>query len=387
MNLKNFEKEKEIGIWRWEKFFSEIPKLKLSLNEGKTSLEKYNFLKNDFFVKREDKNPTGSHKIRGIAYQISMEIQNIIEKNQNLDFTISTSGNAGVAVSEILREFNKNLYKKNISTIKPIKLFVFVPKFIEERKLIEMQKNPNCIIKICDEPKKESLMMEKRCEAKSIRQSTSPFATEGFKTLAFEIFEDAPMVENIFFPVSSGTSMLGTFYGFLDLQKLGIIQKIPNFIAVQTTKVFPIVKEFFNSLDTISEDSRIFQNQTSTLKDFNFYKNENIEQNHPASAISDYICHRKKEIFEQIRNSLDTISEDSRIFQNQTSTLKDFNFYQNNKSKFFATAISSKETFEARKILEEKFGLFVSYESALTFSAWQKFGFPKNSVLMSSGKK
>ncbi len=358
MNLQDFYNEKELGIWRWKKFFLKIPNIKLSLDEGNTRLEKYNFLGRDFFVKREDQNPAGSHKIRGIAYQISTEIQNLQEKNQNLDFTISTSGNAGVAISEILRKFNDEILEKKSFLLKnPIKFFVFVPKFIEERKLTEMGKNPNCIIKISDEPKKESLILEKEGRAKSLRQSTSEFATEGFKTLAFEIFEDFPNVENIFFPVSSGTSMLGTFYGFLDLRKLGIVQKIPNFFAVQTTKVFPIVKEFL-------EIQNLQEKNQNNIKIKNFLSEIFPEENHPASAISDYICYRKKEIFDEIRN-----------LENK------------NQNGFFAMAISTFETIEARKILEEKFGLFVSYESALTFSAWQKSEMPKNSVLISSGAK
>jgi threonine synthase len=65
----------------------------------------------NIYLKREDLNPTGSHKDRGLAFEISSHIQDGKD-----EFIISSSGNAAISAVTLLKN------TKNI-------LHIFIPKF------------------------------------------------------------------------------------------------------------------------------------------------------------------------------------------------------------------------------------------------------------------
>ena len=64
------------GIWQYAQQLKPLVKSKfrLSLNEGHTELIKID----NIYFKREDQNPTGSVKDRGIAFQISFLMQKLM---------------------------------------------------------------------------------------------------------------------------------------------------------------------------------------------------------------------------------------------------------------------------------------------------------------------
>ena len=85
-----------MSIWKYSDDF--IPQIEndfqLSVGEGNTPLESFPALATRFnldniYLKREDNNPTGSHKDRGLAYHLSYYI-----KKGYRDFVISSSGNS-----------------------------------------------------------------------------------------------------------------------------------------------------------------------------------------------------------------------------------------------------------------------------------------------------
>src|SRR5438874_13204964 len=88
------------GIWR---FAGRLPPIdesaRVTLGEGSTPLEESPALARwaglrRLWLKREDRNPTGSHKDRGAAYQISR-----CRATGDRVAVISSSGNAAVAAS------------------------------------------------------------------------------------------------------------------------------------------------------------------------------------------------------------------------------------------------------------------------------------------------
>jgi threonine synthase len=69
-----------------------------------------------------------------------------------------------------------------------------------------------------------------------------PFFIEGLKTLAFEIAEQrgwrAPAA--ILCPVGAGSILLGLWRGFGELQKAGLVDRLPRLFAVQSERICPV---------------------------------------------------------------------------------------------------------------------------------------------------
>lgn len=74
----------------------------------------------------------------------------------------------------------------------------------------------------------------------------NPFFYQGTKTYAFEIWEQlggrAPDV--LVLPVGNGTLVLGPYYGFKELLRAGMIEKMPRFLAVQAEGCAPLAQAF-----------------------------------------------------------------------------------------------------------------------------------------------
>ncbi|MBS3781940.1 MAG: pyridoxal-phosphate dependent enzyme, partial [Candidatus Thermoplasmatota archaeon] len=69
--------------------------------------------------------------------------------------------------------------------------------------------------------------------------SNSPFRVEGYKTIAFEIYEEK-MPDYVIIPTSSGGLFRGLTKGFVELKRSGIIDYIPTFVSVQAEGCSPI---------------------------------------------------------------------------------------------------------------------------------------------------
>lgn len=85
----------------------------------------------------------------------------------------------------------------------------------------------------------------------------NPFTIEGKKTVAFELYQQmcGKLPDCIFVPVGDGVIISGLYKGFEDLLKLGIIDRIPMVVAVQSEKSDNLVRNI---------DSGDFQIQPAT---------------------------------------------------------------------------------------------------------------------------
>ena len=204
------------GIWKyWRHLPAVNEKFWLSLDEGNTP----EVTIDGIIFKREDLNPTGSLKDRGLAYQVS---QAYSEGHKNL--VISSSGNAAISAAAYCQ-------------LAKINLFAFVPKNINLEKL-EKIKELDGLIMISDRPVSDSIKFAKEKGFKNLRPSVDPLGTEGYKTITFEIFKEFGKIDDIFLPVSSATCLVGIAKGF---RVLGFL---PRIHACQSTKIFNIAGEF-----------------------------------------------------------------------------------------------------------------------------------------------
>jgi threonine synthase len=233
-NFKDKIQKKEKGIWRYANFYSELikPENRLSLNNNINSIHKIIKIKSlpNVYFKREDENITGSLKDRSLAYQVSLAKQNNLKS-----LVISTSGNAGIAAAA---------YCQNTG----IKLYIFISPETEKAKIADMQKYNPIIIK-----SKRAIRLANYLSAKykikNLRPSVDDSSIEGFKSIAFEIFEELGEVGALITFATSGSSFVGIGRAFKYLHENKEIKKLPKLFAVQGGNIFSIAKEFEKKLN------------------------------------------------------------------------------------------------------------------------------------------
>src|SRR5207247_9821402 len=74
----------------------------------------------------------------------------------------------------------------------------------------------------------------------------NPFGVEGFKTIAFEIVQQlngrAP--DRVYAPVGSGDGLYGVWKGFVELRRIGAVDRMPRMVACQASGANPYVRAF-----------------------------------------------------------------------------------------------------------------------------------------------
>lgn len=220
------------NIWRYAAYYPPVKtEYRLSLDEGNTpeimapEIAKSLGL-NDLIFKCEDQNPNGSHKDRGLAYQISRAYE---EGRKNL--IISSSGNGAISAAAYCRNAG-------------IKLFVFVSFKIERAKLEKIIEQNPAMIFTSLKPLTFSDYISKKYDIKNIKSSADENSIYGYKSIGFEIYERQGEADSIFLAVSSGMTMLGIAAAYQDLLALGEIKKMPQFHIVQPSRIHPLAAHF-----------------------------------------------------------------------------------------------------------------------------------------------
>lgn len=209
--------ETKKGIWKYSSFLTPIEeRYQLSLGEGET---KEIMAEEGLILKREDENPTGSLKDRGMAYLISQQYSQGQKK-----LVLPSSGNAAISAA-----FFCELVKMN--------LVVFVSPKIDKQKLQKLKEKKVEVV-VSEKPVSDSAKFAKEKGYFNLRPSMNKFGSEGYQTIAFEILLNQGLIEDIFIPVSSGVALMGIALGF---KKLGIL---PRIHVCQTTAVCPIASFF-----------------------------------------------------------------------------------------------------------------------------------------------
>jgi threonine dehydratase len=160
------------------------------------------------YLKREDKNLTGSAKDRSLDLQTQQNIKKAV---------ISSSGNAAISAQYFCK-------------LKNIDLTVFVsPKTNPHKlKLINNYTTSN-------KPVSDAFKFAKNTGAYFLRQSTDPIALLGYQQIGKELVLQCPKITSLFVPVGSGTTLLG------------ISQTLPKSVkifAVQPASYCPIASHF-----------------------------------------------------------------------------------------------------------------------------------------------
>lgn len=268
--------------------------VKTPLEENK-NLAKYLKLKT-IKLKREDLNPTGSHKDRGLAFQISAHIQ-----EGKKEFVISSSGNSSISAINLLKNRDEKLHvflSKKITKEKLSRIKKILPEIDQKDSTIK-----NFTFHFSQKPLSNAFKFAKENNYVFLRGSTDIYGYEGFKTIGYEIANED--FDSIFIPTSSGTTAKG-IYESLEIKK--------PFHLIQTTKINTLVSSF----DTDYKPSK----------------------HSIASSIVDKIGHRKDQIVKIIEKTKGTgwVITDKEIKEAQ-NILKRENIITSNESALTIAAI------------------------------------------------
>ncbi|MBM3208675.1 PLP-dependent lyase/thiolase [Candidatus Shapirobacteria bacterium] len=170
-------------------------------------------------LKREDENPTGSIKDRGISYQIDQA-----EERGLSDLVLSSSGNAAISAAYFCRRAGINLS-------------IFVSPKISKVKLKRIRGLGITVFQT-PRPISGAIRFAKENGFLNLRPSAAADGPVGYQSIAAEIFDRWGKIDSIFLPVSSGTTLVGVAEGF---KKLGFL---PQIHAVQTAAICPIAGKF-----------------------------------------------------------------------------------------------------------------------------------------------
>ena len=195
----------------------------VTLGEGDTKLKRCKRIQRELncenlYAKDETTNPTGSFKDRAAAVAVTKAVQFGYRT-----VVCSSSGNAGCAVSAYAAKAGLDAY-------------VFCPNDVPRSKLRQIQMYGAQIFLGEELPS-----LVERAGRKfgwypfATIRSLNPYQWEGPKTIAYEICEQmnwqAP--DWVLVPVGGGGNLSATWKGFLEFQRLGLIEKTPSICAVQ----------------------------------------------------------------------------------------------------------------------------------------------------------
>ncbi len=199
-----------------------LPKLKV----GNTPLYKQDKLNDkelsfNLYLKDDSQNPTYSFKDRA-SYLVSA-----FAKENNIDTIVAAStGNAGSSLAGICASQNQ-------------KAIIMVPEAAPLAKLTQIVMYGATIIPVkgtYDDAFDLSIKATEKYGWYNRNTAFNPLTIEGKKTVSFELYEqlNETIPDRVFVPVGDGVIISGVYKGFEDLLKLGVIEKMPIIVAVQS---------------------------------------------------------------------------------------------------------------------------------------------------------
>ena len=171
----------------------------------------------NFYLKREDQNITGSAKDRAISFQIKN-----LKKNGFSKAVISSTGNAAISAAHFCEQNN-------------IELTIFLSPTISQQKLSLLKKYNHEII-FSPKSISDSIKFSKTNNAYLLRQSTDPTSLIGYSQITDDLINQLPQATSIFIPIGSGTTLLG------------IAQKLPKNIKIfgSQSSANPTISKLFD---------------------------------------------------------------------------------------------------------------------------------------------
>lgn len=218
------------SLWRYQAALPIVEgTVPISFGEGMTPLVPLEIDDVQVQVKLDFLFPTGSYKDRGstvmISYAKALGVDRVVQ---------DSSGNAGASVACYCAKAG-------------IGCEIFVPAGTSAAKLqqIAAYGAKLCVI----EGSREDTSQAAQEAANSTFYAShvwNPFFLHGTKTFAFEVCEQLgwQTPDAVIVPVGNGTLVLGAYLGFTDLQRAGVIDRMPKIVGVQAANCAPLVEAY-----------------------------------------------------------------------------------------------------------------------------------------------
>lgn len=208
------------------RYLSTLPvkSLPITLGEGATPLIPSKVFEG-VYIKNEGLNPTGNFKDResvvALAYANEQGYKNL---------AIASSGNAALSAAFYARLYN-------------IRTTCYIPERTPSYKMdmITLFGAQTHIIGETYEDSYHYLLNNLPKGSINITSGAMPLRSEGFKTIAYEIWEELGSVPDIVLcPAGNGSAVSSVYHGFTDLKKWGLTNSIPKMVPVQIENADPI---------------------------------------------------------------------------------------------------------------------------------------------------
>ena len=257
---EDWDNGKEVGIWRYQSLMpvdSDITPV--TLGEGNTPLLKSSNLEDLFdqssiLIKNESVNPTLSFKDRPLSVALT------VAKQLNVKGVLTAStGNTGVASAAYAARAG-------------LPCRIYVPDSTPKEKLIMMEMYGAEIELVpgtfSDAYEIAGVEAEKIGWLNLTSTFLNPYAIEGDKTLAYEIFKQFEIVPDwIVIPIGAGPLLVSCYKGFKELQLAGKIDKLPRMVGVQAASCAPTVQAYESGLKEVKPWGQSSQTVASGIAD------------------------------------------------------------------------------------------------------------------------
>jgi threonine synthase len=232
------------GIWRWQGLLPILDDARepISMGEGDTPLLRAPELGPDVWLKYEGKNPTHSFKDRFQAVAISAAVA--LGKTRVVCASTGNHGAAAAAYSARAGLHCAVLTHEEVPAahVEAIRQFGGTPV------AVPADVRNDLLCRLVDDGWYPSTTFWPM-------PVSNPYGIEGYKTIAFELFEqlgpDALARAHVFVPVGGGDSLYGIYKGLRELVQLGALARLPRVHACQPTGAAPLVAAEASGADEV----------------------------------------------------------------------------------------------------------------------------------------
>jgi threonine synthase len=194
-------------------------------------------------LKCEFANPTGSFKDRPVSVGVSKAVEFGCER-----VIVASTGNGAAAVSAYAAKAG-------------LEAFILVPENTSAEKVKQAAFYGGHVIKVAANSYSECFNLAKTVgEQFGVFNLTTtfinPYTVEGNKLIAHELLEQSGGVPDyIYVPIGAGPLLVGIYKGFVELHRLGRIEKMPRMVGVQAEGCSPIARAFLAGGDEVLPES------------------------------------------------------------------------------------------------------------------------------------
>ncbi len=229
-SLSELEDRGAPGLLRYRGLLPLGPGGAVSLGEGNTPLLAIHrsgaaLGMTRLFIKDESRNPTWSFKDRLAAVAVSRAAQDGADT-----VVVSSTGNHGASVAAYAAAAGLRCVVLTLASV-PLVMKVLMQQYGAEVVALEVPTDRWAVMRAGVE-ERGWVPMSGYVDPPS---GSNPFGVDGYKTIAYELFEQLGglVPDVIIVPVGYGDSLTGILRGFEDLQQLGVADRLPRLIGAE----------------------------------------------------------------------------------------------------------------------------------------------------------